>query len=125
VLNLTKKEMAAILAKVRKRSNAEAAARCKLAVRGGCPGLPSFADREKAYAELHPHLLEQRHCGLCPDSEAPRRKIKLPNGLVIHSSWYKVPTGESDGKIAIAEQRWLLANEPEPAQTLPRLLEAA
>ena len=101
-MNLSIQEMARIVAKVRRK------ARARWLADGHRPD-PGFKDREKAYLEAHPHLAEHAHCGLCPDTEEwPRKKVKLPNGLVIYSSWYKVPVTEQDGKLALKETQWLL-----------------
>ena len=100
-MNLTKLEMARIVAKVRREARARALA-------DGRRPDPGFKDREKAYLAAHPHLAEHAHCGLCPDSpDAPRKKVKLPNGIVIYSTWYKVPKTEADAKLALKEEHWL------------------
>lgn len=74
-------------------------------------GPASFSRREREYAEAHPHLLEQQHCGLALNSERPSRAVELPNGIVIHSTWYKVPTTDLDHTRAYREQQWLLSPE--------------
>ena len=99
-MNLSIQEMAKIVAKVRRETRARAAAV------GRRPD--GFTDREKAYLKAHPHLAEHAHCGLCPDSpDALRKKVKLPNGIVIYSTWYKVPKTEADAKLALKEEHWL------------------
>jgi hypothetical protein len=54
-----------------------------------------------------PHLAEQRRCGLCRDSDQLLRRVRLPNGFVLFSAWYKVPTTERDAKLARRESDWL------------------
>ena len=101
-MNLTKLEMARIVAKVRRQTRAA----CDAAGRRPDSYLKY---REQEYLRAHPHLAEHAHCGLCPDTEEwPRKKVKLPNGLVIYSSWYKVPVTEQDGKLALRETLWLI-----------------
>ncbi len=95
------RENAMRVAKVRREAKARAAAI------GRAPDHKGFAAREAALLAARPHLAEHAHCGLCPDSEVPRRRVKLPNGLVIHSSWYKVPTTDADAQLALRETRWL------------------
>ena len=103
-MNLTIQEMAKIVAKVRREVRARASAAGRRPDSG-------FSDREKAYLKAHPHLAEHAHCGLCPDSpDAPRKKVKLPNGIVIYSSWYKVPKTDEDAKRALKETLWLNEN---------------
>ncbi len=60
---------------------------------------------EAALLDSAPHLAKQQHCGLAPDSDAPRKRVKLPNGMVIWSSWY-TPAKESD-RTRQREQDWL------------------
>jgi hypothetical protein len=65
--------------------------------------------RERLEAELRkaqPHLMQQRHCGLC-DGEQPTREVLLPNGRVLHSAWYSPPKTEADARKAAKEQAWL------------------
>ncbi len=69
----------------------------------------NFPKREAAYLAQHPHLAEHKHCGLCEDSDTPKRKVELPNGIVIWSSWYKVPTTEADTKRDAKDNQWLLS----------------
>jgi hypothetical protein len=72
-----------------------------------------FARLEAELLKLKPHLAEQRHCGLAPDSEShPRRRVVMPNGKVIYSTWYKVPTTEADSKLAYREAMWLRDEYP-------------
>lgn len=70
-----------------------------------------FAKLEAAYLKVHPHLAKHRHCGLADDSELPRRRVVLPNGIVLWSTWYKVPTTDADHSKATAEDRWLDSEE--------------
>ena len=86
------RETAYRVAKVRREARARAAAIGRAPIRGlGIAGLPSFADREAAYAKLHPHLMAHKHSGLCPHSDdVPRKRIVLPNGLVLFTTCYKV-----------------------------------
>lgn len=84
MLKLTKREKLAIVAKVRRQVQARAAAAGRL------PDTAGFKQRQATYLAAHPHLARHNHCGLCPDSEPPRHRVKLPNGIVIFSAWYKV-----------------------------------
>lgn len=109
VSQMSLREKRKIVDKVRRAVLARAAA-------AGRRPDPGFKLRESAYLTLHPHLAEHQHCGLCPDSEdVPRRKVVLPNGVVIFSSWYKVPTCENDAKVALREMRWLIEMEKQEA----------
>jgi len=90
-----------VVAKVRREAKARADAI------GRAPDPEGFAKREAAYLKEHPHLAEHQHCGLVPDSDRPTRRVRLPNGIVIHTSWYKVPTTDADATLALREQRWL------------------
>lgn len=93
-----------------KRIRREIAARCNR--QGAAPD--DFARRESRYADAHPHLLRHKHCGLAPDSEDAhkRRKVVCPNGVVLWSTWYKVPTTDADHVKASRENRWLLNEYP-------------
>ncbi len=69
---------------------------------------------EAALLGTKPHLASQRVCGICPDcADRPKRKVKLPNGLILFSSWYKVPTTEADHRKAMKEQICLWYNQPD------------
>ena len=75
----------------------------------------AFAKREADYlASLPPRkrarLMAQTHCGLVPESDRPRRRVTMPNGHVLQTTWYKVPTSDTDATLALREQRWLIAN---------------
>jgi hypothetical protein len=64
--------------------------------------------REKLQAELlkaKPHLAEQEHC----TADKPRRRVVCPNGVVLWTTWYKVPTTDADLKLAHREQMWMLS----------------
>lgn len=73
---------------------------------------PSWPSRRRQLeAELlkaKPHLADQQHCGLCLDTEdRPRRRVVMPNGVVLFTTWYKVPTTDADLRRAFKEQQWL------------------
>ena len=94
------------------RDNAARVKANKARIRSNCAAnmnyTSNFKKLEREYAEAHPHLLEQVHCGYCPDADArPTRAVKLPNGIVLHSAWYKVPTTDADATRAYREQLWL------------------
>lgn len=63
------------------------------------------AKLEEALLKERPHLAKQKHCGLAPDSDAPRKRVVLPNGHVLYSTWYR-PSKESD-PTRLREQQWL------------------
>ncbi len=72
-----------------------------------------FASREAAYLKAHPHLAKHKHCGLAPDTvDHPRKRVVMPNGFVLYSSWYKVPTTDADSRRAYREQQYLWTNQP-------------
>jgi hypothetical protein len=97
-----------------KRIRREIAARCN---RQGAAA-DGFARRESSYAEAHPHLLKHAHCGLARDdddsgvSTKRARKVVMPNGFVLWSTWYKVPTTDADHVKASKENAWLLGEFP-------------
>jgi hypothetical protein len=104
-MNLTAKEKEAIVRKVRKEAKARA---------DRLTGAPDrrFHQREAEYLRAHPHLAKHKHCGICPDTIArPTRRVVMPNGVVLHTSWYKVPTTDADLKRAFKEQQWLCSKE--------------
>jgi len=79
------------------------------AKRAGARPDGGFADREREYLKLFPHLAEQRHCGLAPDSpDFPRRKVVMPNRIVFYSAWYKVPTSFAVAKKDARDNAFLL-----------------
>lgn len=105
MMKLSPKQLAEGVAKVRR----EAAARAV----GRDPLWPDrFKELEREYLRGREHLLAQKRCGLCPESDRPRRKVVLPNGHALWSAWYKVPTTDEDATRALREQTWLLANNP-------------
>jgi hypothetical protein len=95
-----------------KRIRREIAARCN---RQGS-ATDDFARRESSYAATHPHLLKHTHCGLAHDesndSTKRARKVVMPNGFVLWSTWYKVPTTDADHVKASKENAWLLGEYP-------------
>lgn len=97
----TARELAKSVAKVRR----EAKARANLPD----PNWPGrFKKLEAELLKARPHLALHKHCGLCPDTEKrPTKRVIMPNGFVLHTTWYKVPTTDADSRKASAEQRWL------------------
>ena len=91
------------VAKVRREALARAAAIGRLSDSG-------FATREREYLKLHPHLAKHRHGGLLPDSDRPRSRVVLPNGIVLCTSWYKV----HDVARSLREQCWLMGQSTAP-----------
>lgn len=70
-----------------------------------------FARLEAALLKEEPHLAAHRHCGLAEDSDKPRKRVVLANGIEIYSTWYKPPTTDADNARALREQQWL--NSPD------------
>lgn len=66
--------------------------------------LPRFRKLEAELLKSKPHLAEQKFC----TGDKPARRVVLPNGQVLWSTWYKVPTSEADAKLAAREQAWLI-----------------
>jgi len=98
-----------------KKNRARVKAECNRAGRNDPTWPKRFARLEAALLEAQPHLAEHRRCGLCPDTESrptrrATRRVVLPNGHVLYSTWYKVPTTDADHKKAYRETQWLLAN---------------
>ena len=94
--------LARVVAKVRREAKARVDAIGRAPDKG-------FAAREQEYAMKHPRLMTHKHCGLCPDTDdRPRKRVQLSNGIVILTTWYRVPKTEADAKLALKEQTWLL-----------------
>lgn len=98
------REIAFRVAKVRREAKARADAIGRMAD-------PNFAKREAAYLMEHPHLAAHKHCGFAADSEdRPRRRVVCPNGVILLTTWYKVPTTDEDARRALRETKWLTEN---------------
>lgn len=80
----------------------------------------AFDRLQRALLRDKPHLGEHKHCGYAPDSEdRPRRRVKCPNGVTLFTTWYKVPTTDTDSRTALAEANWLIAQQLLQRKGLP------
>lgn len=103
-MNLTPEQLRKGVAKVRR----EAKARADAAMHHDQLWKARFPKLEQEYLAAHPHLAKHKHCGLCPDTvDRPRRKVTLPNGHVLFTTWYKVPTTGADAVKALKEAKWM------------------
>lgn len=68
--------------------------------------LPRLRELEAELLRAKPHLRNQKRRGLADAMDAPRRRVVCPNGVVLHASWYKVPTTDADSRKALAETKW-------------------
>jgi hypothetical protein len=94
------------------RDNARRVKKVRARVRRECnapdPTWPSrFRKLEAELLKARPHLADQQFCGLAEGSDAPRRRVLCPNGVVLFTTWYKVPTTEADARRAWREAQWL------------------
>lgn len=109
IAQLSEKELQKLVNKIRKQIQAKQQQESKFD--GGWP-----ARRKELEAKLlkaKPHLAEQTHCQLIIDdvNDAPRRKVVMSNGVVLYTTWYKVPTTEADAKRALNETLWFRTDE--------------
>lgn len=74
------------------------------------------------------NIARNAHCSFAPlepGDDLPRRRVVMPNGVVIFSTWYKVPRTDADSRLAYRENRWLLDVYPGLMRARETLKDAA